>query len=127
MGRRASGPRAQRPKISELPLVGCTADNGALPNGVLPAPFDPIRPDVLRSVANAMERLDQLPERLAYAMQVTRNLEAVATTHELRAAYNAAQPRVSEFYWSLPLNDALWQAVQEYSHTEEARNLTGVR
>jgi oligopeptidase A len=80
-----------------------------------------------RTFANTMDRLDHLTERLEYAMQVTRNLEAVATTPELRAAYNAAQPQVSEFYSSLPLNDALWQAVQAYSHTEEARNLTGVR
>jgi len=80
-----------------------------------------------RTFGNTMDRLDNLTERLEYAMQVTRNLEAVATTPELRAAYNAAQPQVSEFYSSLPLNDALWRAVQAYSQTEEARNLTGVR
>src|SRR6202049_145522 len=80
-----------------------------------------------RTFANTMDRLDHLTERLEYAMQVIRNLEAVATTPELRAAYNAAQPQVSEFYLSLPLNDALWRAVQAYSQTEEARNLGGVR
>ena len=80
-----------------------------------------------RTFANTMERLDHLTERLEYAMQLTRNLEAVATTAELRAAYNVAQPQVSEFASSLPLNDALWHAVQSYSRTEEARNLTGVR
>ena len=58
-----------------------------------------------------MQRLDQLTERLDYAMQIVRHLEAVATTPELRAAYNAVQPKVSEFYSSLPLNEALWQAV----------------
>src|SRR3984893_16808721 len=80
-----------------------------------------------RTFANTMDRLDHLTERLEYAMQVTRNLEAVATTPELRAAYNAAQPQVSEFYSSLPLNDALWHAVQAYSQTPEATQLTGVR
>lgn len=80
-----------------------------------------------RTFANTMERLDHLTERLDYAMQVIRNLEAVATTPELRAAYSAAQPLVSEFYSSLPLNEALWQAVQAYSRTEEAHGLTGVR
>ncbi len=40
-----------------------------------------------------MQRLDHLTERLEYAMQIVRNLEAVATTPELRAAYNAAQPQ----------------------------------
>jgi oligopeptidase A len=80
-----------------------------------------------RTFANTMQRLDHLTERLEYAMQITRNLEAVATTPELRAAYNAVQPKVSEFYSSLPLNEALWQAVLSYSGTEEARNLAGVQ
>ena len=51
----------------------------------------------------------------------------VATTPELRAAYNAAQPEVSSFYSSLPLNEALWRAVQSYAKTDEARHLTGAR
>src|ERR1700745_287271 len=68
-----------------------------------------------RTFANTMDRLDHLTERLEYAMQVTRNLEAVATTPELRSAYNAVQPQVSEFYSSLPLNEPLWHAVQTYS------------
>ena len=80
-----------------------------------------------RSFVNTMQRLDRLTERLEYAMQIIRNLEAVATTPELRAAYNAVQPLVSEFYSSLPLNEGLWRAVQGYAQTEEARNLAGVR
>jgi oligopeptidase A len=80
-----------------------------------------------RTFANTLQRLDHLTERLDYAMQIVRNLEAVITTPELRAAYNAAQPKVSEFYSSLPLNEALWQAVLSYSRTEEAGALAGVR
>ena len=80
-----------------------------------------------RTFANTLQGLDQLTERLDYAMQIVRHLEAVATTPELRAAYNAVQPKVSEFYSSLPLNEALWQAVLSYSRTEEAAALTGVR
>ncbi len=80
-----------------------------------------------RTFANTIERLDHLTERLDYAMQIVRNLEAVATTPELRAAYNAVQPKVSEFYSSLPLNEALWQAVLAYSRSEEAGALTGPR
>ncbi len=80
-----------------------------------------------RTFANTLQRLDQLTERLDYAMQIVRHLEAVATTPELRAAYNAVQPKVSEFYSSLPLNEALWQAVLSYSRTADAGALTGVR
>jgi oligopeptidase A len=80
-----------------------------------------------RTFENTMQRLDRLTERLDYAMQIVRHLEAVATTPELRAAYNAVQPKVSEFYSSLPLNEALWQSVLTYSLTDQAQNLTGVR
>ncbi len=80
-----------------------------------------------RTFANTLQRLDHLTERLDYAMQIVRHLEAVVTTPELRAAYNAVQPKVSEFYSSLPLNEALWQAVLTYSKSEEAGALTGVR
>ncbi len=80
-----------------------------------------------RTFENTIQRLDHLTERLDYAMQIVRHLEAVATTPELRAAYNAVQPKVSEFYSSLPLNEALWRAVLSYSRTGEARDLTGPR
>jgi oligopeptidase A len=83
-------------------------------------------PDV-RTFANTLRKLDQMTEGLDYAMQIVRHLEAVSTTPELRAAYNAVQPKVSEFYSSLPLNEALWQAVLSYSRTAEASALTGVR
>ena len=80
-----------------------------------------------RSFHNTMEPLDALTERLDYAVGIARHLEAVATTPELRAAYNAVQPLVSAFYSSLPLNESLWQAVQAYARTEEARGLSGAR
>jgi oligopeptidase A len=80
-----------------------------------------------RTFANTMEPLDKLGEHLDYAVGITRHLEAVATTPELRGAYNAVQPPVSEFYSSLPLNEALWRAVQAYAKSEEARNLSGTR
>src|SRR5580698_5098926 len=77
-----------------------------------------------RTFANTLQRLDQLTERLEYAMQIVRNLEAVATTPDLRAAYNAVQPKVSAFYSSLPLNEALWNTIQQYAATGEARSLS---
>jgi len=80
-----------------------------------------------RTFANTMDPLDQLTERLDFAMGIARHLEAVATTPELRAAYNVVQPEVTAFYSSLPLNEALWQAVRGYAATEDARHLTGTR
>src|SRR6516225_2908716 len=62
-----------------------------------------------------LHALDTMTERLDYAMNVIRHLESVATTPELRAAYNAVQPKVSAFYASIPLNDDLWKAIQRYA------------
>jgi oligopeptidase A len=80
-----------------------------------------------RTFDNTMAPLDQLTERLEYAMGIARHLEAVATTPELRAAYNTVQPEVSAFYSSLPLNEPLWHAVQAFAKTDEAQHLTGAR
>ncbi|MBI3472777.1 MAG: M3 family metallopeptidase [Candidatus Solibacter usitatus] len=78
-----------------------------------------------RTFANTMAPFDALTERLDYAMGVVRHLEGVATYPELRAAYNAVQPEVSEFYSSIPLHEGLYQAVKAYAQTEEAARLTG--
>src|SRR5882672_7826628 len=59
--------------------------------------------------------LDEATTQLDYAMSVVRHLESVATTPELRAAYNAVQPKVSAFYSGLVLNEALWKAIQRYA------------
>jgi len=72
-----------------------------------------------------LRALDTMTENLDYAMAVVRHLESVATTPELRAAYNAVQPKVSAFYSGLVLNEALWNAIKTYAATEEARVLTG--
>jgi oligopeptidase A len=69
--------------------------------------------------------LDIMTERLDFALSVVRHLESVATTSELRAAFNAVQPKASAFYSSIPLNEPLWRAIQRYASTGEARALTG--
>src|SRR5580693_9730290 len=106
-------------------------------------PFDKIQaadvePAIDQLLADAQRRLDEtiqsdeplhaldtMTEKLDYAMSVVRHLESVATTSELRAAFNAVQPKVSAFYSSLPLNEGLWKAIQLYASTAEARSLTG--
>ena len=72
-----------------------------------------------------LHALDTMTERLEYAMNVVRHLESVATTPELRAAFNAVQPKVSAFYSSLPLNEGLWNAIKRYAATAEARVADG--
>ena len=80
-----------------------------------------------RTYANTMVALDNLSEELDYALGVVRHLENVATTPELREAYNRVEPLASAFYSRVPLHEGLWKALKEFADTEEAESLTGVR
>jgi oligopeptidase A len=51
----------------------------------------------------------------------------VATYPELRAAHNAVEPEVSAFHTGIPLHAGLWNTLKQYSNTEEAARLEGVR
>src|ERR1700681_2556306 len=84
-----------------------------------------LRHDETIADPHPLHALDTMTERLEYAMNVVRHLESVATTPELRAAFNAVQPKVSAFYSSLPLNEDLWKAIQRSAATPEAQALTG--
>ncbi len=80
-----------------------------------------------RDYENTLGALDAATEELEHAMAVVGHLEAVATTPALREAYNAVQPKVSEFYASIPLDADLYRALKEYAATPEARALEPAR
>ncbi len=80
-----------------------------------------------RTFDNTLLALETVTEKLGFAMGVVGHLEAVKTSPELRKAYNAVQPKVSEFYSSIPLNAALWRQLKRFAQTDEARGLEGVR
>lgn len=80
-----------------------------------------------RTFENTLAVLDLATEQLEDTMSLVRHLEGVATTPELRAAYNAAEPVVSEFLSSIPLNPGLYKAVKEVAAAPEAAHLDPVR
>jgi oligopeptidase A len=104
-----------RPAMAEL-LTAARARLAALASHPDPPTF-----------ANTMEVLDCLTEPLDFAMSVVRHLESVATTPELRAAFNAVQPEVSAFYSGIPLDAGLWERIKDFAATTEAAALTGPR
>ncbi|MBW1762500.1 MAG: M3 family metallopeptidase [Deltaproteobacteria bacterium] len=79
--------------------------------------------DKPRTYANTLGALEEATEMLERAMTVVGHLESVATNDELRAAYNAAHPKVSAFWSELAMNDGLYQAVRAFAETDEARAL----
>ena len=80
-----------------------------------------------RTFSNTMLALEKATENLDYALGVVRHLEAVATTPELRAAWNAVEPETSAFYSRIPLNDGLWKQLQRYADTDGAKSLSGAK
>jgi len=77
--------------------------------------------------ADTLNAVDRLTENLDYAMTLVRHLEAVTTYPELRAAFNAVEPRVSAFYSRIPLNEPLWRALKAYQESADAQALAGAR
>lgn len=77
--------------------------------------------------ANTLGAVEDLGEKLGHAIGVVGHLESVATRSELRAAYNAVQPKVSEFFSGIPLNEGVWKRIRAFSDTAEAAALSPVR
>jgi oligopeptidase A len=80
-----------------------------------------------RTFENTLLGLEQATEKLDFALGVVRHLESVATSPELRAAWNVVEPEASAFYSQIPLNAGLWKQLQSYDSTAEANALTGTR
>lgn len=110
-----------------------------------PLPFSTVRaehvvPAMRAMLKEAEERLDKLsPERATFdatlgelesatesielAFAVVEHLESVATTDDLREAYNAVLPEVTAFWSSIPLRENVWLALQSFAQSEEAASL----
>lgn len=76
------------------------------------------------STFGALERVTVELER---CMGVVGHLESVVTTDELRAVYNAVQPRVSAFFSSIPMSEGAYRVLREFARTDEAAGLDATR
>ncbi len=80
-----------------------------------------------RTYGNTLAELEHATEPLERTSAIVSHLNGVATSAELRAAYNAVRPKLSEFWSSIPLNEGLYRALRDYAETEEAKGLTDAR
>jgi oligopeptidase A len=127
------------------------ADDNPLLHYAFEIPFDAVRPehveqavdtllarsrarmDAIRAAASAptylstLGALDLATEELEHAMSVVGHLESVATTPALRDAYNTVQPKVTEFYAGISLDEALYVSIKAFAGTEEAKTLDPAR
>lgn len=80
-----------------------------------------------RTYATTLGALEAVTERLDFVMGVVGHLESVATTKELRAAFNAVQPAVSAFFSSIALSEGVYNALKSFAESAEGRALTGTQ
>jgi oligopeptidase A len=80
-----------------------------------------------RSYASTLGALESATEQLELSMSIVEHLESVATTPELRDAYNAVLPSVSAFWSSISLREGLYRALVELAATPEAQTLDATR
>jgi oligopeptidase A len=76
---------------------------------------------------NSIGRLDRALEQLSERIGPVGHLVSVAETSELRDAYNAVLPEISEFWSSIPLDKRLWARLKAYAATPEATEWEGIR
>jgi oligopeptidase A len=68
--------------------------------------------------------LDTATEQLGRAWGYVGHLDSVCQTPELREAYNLLLPEVTEFYTSIPLNQALWERLKALKQKTEPETLS---
>src|SRR5690606_35215770 len=76
-----------------------------------------------RSLDSTLGALERATAPLEFAVGLVSHLESVVTTDELRAAYDAIQPKVSAFYAQIPLDAELFAALSEFGRQPEAEQL----
>ena len=76
---------------------------------------------------NSIGRLDRALEQLSERIGPVGHLVSVAETSELRDAYNAVLPGISEFWSSIPLDKGLWARLKAYAATPEATGWEDIR
>jgi oligopeptidase A len=74
-----------------------------------------------------IEPLEDVTERLSRAWKAVEHMNAVVDSPELRAAYNEALPRVTEFWASLSQNLKLFQKYQAVAQSPEFEGYNAAR
>ncbi len=74
--------------------------------------------------ASLVTPLDEIHDRLGHFWSPVSHLNSVQNTPEIREAYNACLPKLSEYYTELGQNKALYEAYKALAESEEAKTLT---
>ncbi len=67
---------------------------------------------------NFMAPLEELDDRISHLWSPFSHLHAVAESDELRSAYNACLPLLTEYHTELMQNESIYQAVESIAHSK---------
>lgn len=76
---------------------------------------------------NTIAALDAGLEPLGRAWGLVGHLDSVSNSPELRKAYNAMLPLVTEFYSSIPHNDELWAKIKSFGESNAVEALSPIK
>jgi oligopeptidase A len=79
------------------------------------------------SYANTLEALDKATEPLNEAWGKVSHLDSVCNSPQLRKAYKAMLPEVTDFFSAISLDPALWEVIRRFSESTQAAELDPVR
>lgn len=71
---------------------------------------------------NLVRRIEDLDDRLSKAWSPVGHLNAVANRDELRTAYNACLPRLSEYWTEVGQNESLFEAYRRLAQSAESQD-----
>jgi len=74
--------------------------------------------------ANTVAALEDGLETLSRAWGLVGHLDSVCNSPELREAYNAMLPKVSDFFSGIPLNDRLWASLKAFGESSAVDELS---
>lgn len=80
-----------------------------------------------RSYENTVRVLDEITQEVSESLGPIHHLLSVAETPELREAFNAVLPDITQFWSRLPLHEGLWSQVKTFAGTPEAKELDGLQ
>jgi len=76
---------------------------------------------------NTMGALESLTEQVEISTSIVEHLESIATSPQIREAYNAMLPVTTAFYTGLLLNTPLYRRLALFAKTEGARTLNSIQ
>lgn len=79
------------------------------------------------SYENTISALEEGLEPLNHAWGLVGHLDSVCNSPELRKAYNAMLPKVTEFSSSIPLNAELWKVFRTFGESQAVEQLSLTR